>query len=112
MGYASFESQLFAFRKIVIAGLDPAIHVESTRADQWMRVANTRMTIFLNLLPRCRLTPYGGTRARERRRGSSPRGRRRTAPRERSEEHTSELQSLMRTSYDVYCWKQQKMKNI
>src|SRR3546814_18756942 len=28
----------------------------------------------------------------------------------RSEEHTSELQSLMRTSYAVFCW-QQKTKN-
>src|SRR3546814_7417060 len=27
----------------------------------------------------------------------------------RSEEHTSELQSLMRTSYDVFCWKKQNM---
>src|SRR3546814_3704660 len=26
----------------------------------------------------------------------------------RSEEHTSELQSLMRTSYAVYCWKYKK----
>src|SRR3546814_2280054 len=26
----------------------------------------------------------------------------------RSEEHTSELQSLMRISYDVFCWKKQK----
>src|SRR3546814_3977254 len=26
----------------------------------------------------------------------------------RSEEHTSELQSLLRTAYDVLCWKQQK----
>src|SRR3546814_6655697 len=26
----------------------------------------------------------------------------------RSEEHTSELQSLMRTSYAVFCWKKQK----
>src|SRR3546814_5138401 len=25
----------------------------------------------------------------------------------RSEEHTSELQSLMRISYDVFCWKKQ-----
>src|SRR3546814_20939611 len=29
--------------------------------------------------------------------------RRRTRPRARSEEHTSELQSLMRTSYAVFC---------
>src|SRR3546814_5986885 len=29
----------------------------------------------------------------------------------RSEEHTSELQSLMRISYDVFCLKKKKMKN-
>src|SRR3546814_771070 len=29
----------------------------------------------------------------------------------RSEEHTSELQSLMRNSYDGYCWKKKKEKN-
>src|SRR3546814_4093108 len=28
----------------------------------------------------------------------------------RSEEHTSELQSLMRISYAVFCWKKQPMK--
>src|SRR3546814_10636586 len=28
----------------------------------------------------------------------------------RSEEHTSELQSLMRTSYAVFCWKTTKLK--
>src|SRR3546814_8130398 len=27
---------------------------------------------------------------------------------DRSEEHTSELQSLMRTSYAVFCWKKKK----
>src|SRR3546814_7358345 len=30
----------------------------------------------------------------------------------RSEEHTSELQSLMRSSYAVFCLKQKKRKNI
>src|SRR3546814_3400122 len=30
----------------------------------------------------------------------------------RSEEHTSELQSLMRNSYSVYCLKKKKQKNI
>src|SRR3546814_7151299 len=30
---------------------------------------------------------------------------------ERSEEHTSELQSLMRISYDVFCLKQKKKQN-
>src|SRR3546814_3121780 len=29
----------------------------------------------------------------------------------RSEEHTSELQSLMRNSYAVFCWKQKKAPN-
>src|SRR3546814_2662682 len=29
----------------------------------------------------------------------------------RSEEHTSELQSLMRISYAVFCWKKKKHKN-
>src|SRR3546814_9514139 len=33
------------------------------------------------------------------------RGERRTRPTERSEEHTSELQSLMRISYAVFCLK-------
>src|SRR3546814_1776268 len=34
----------------------------------------------------------------------------RTAPERRSEEHTSELQSLMRTSYAVFCLKKKKPK--
>src|SRR3546814_6889708 len=32
--------------------------------------------------------------------------------RQRSEEHTSELQSLMRISYAVFCLKQKKLQNI
>src|SRR3546814_5649220 len=32
------------------------------------------------------------------------------APHARSEEHTSELQSLMRTSYAVFCLKKKKLK--
>src|SRR3546814_7196625 len=35
-------------------------------------------------------------------------GFRRRGPRERSEEHTSELQSLMRISYAVFCLKKKK----
>src|SRR3546814_6506128 len=38
-------------------------------------------------------------------------GRRRGGPR-RSEEHTSELQSLMRTSYAVFCLKKKKRTDI
>src|SRR3546814_3377602 len=37
---------------------------------------------------------------------------RRLRSRARSEEHTSELQSLMRISYAVFCWKQKKKKNL
>src|SRR3546814_5581540 len=35
---------------------------------------------------------------------------RRFASNERSEEHTSELQSLMRNSYAVFCWKKKNDK--
>src|SRR3546814_3494103 len=37
--------------------------------------------------------------------------RRRPRPIERSEEHTSELQSLMRISYAVFCLKKKKLNN-
>src|SRR3546814_9218901 len=36
----------------------------------------------------------------------------RRADQPRSEEHTSELQSLMRISYAVFCWKKKKTKTI
>src|SRR3546814_10065947 len=36
----------------------------------------------------------------------------RSAPEDRSEEHTSELQSLMRISYAVFCLKKKKEKKI
>src|SRR3546814_3236696 len=35
-------------------------------------------------------------------------GRLRVKSSQRSEEHTSELQSLMRISYAIFCWKKQK----
>src|SRR3546814_10322150 len=38
----------------------------------------------------------------------SPRGRRSPRAAQRSEEHTSELQSLMRNSYAVFCLKKKK----
>src|SRR3546814_2775466 len=43
--------------------------------------------------------------------GSRPGARRHVAP-ARSEEHTSELQSLMRISYAVFCLKKKKKRNI
>src|SRR3546814_3571671 len=42
--------------------------------------------------------------------GKDPAGRCRQAPVARSEEHTSELQSLMRISYAVFCLKKKKHK--
>src|SRR3546814_1568190 len=38
--------------------------------------------------------------------------RRRATPRDRSEEHTSELQSLMRISYAVFCLKKKTIKLV
>src|SRR3546814_4551321 len=63
-----------------------------------------------------RRQPVGGTAvvaAGHRRRGRSRRGNRPPAwlRRDRSEEHTSELQSLMRTSYAVFCLKKNKTVN-
>src|SRR3546814_6239147 len=51
------------------------------------------------------LAGYGGRRARDARQAAA----RRTAVL-RSEEHTSELQSLMRTSYAVFCLKKKQTK--
>src|SRR3546814_5726646 len=45
--------------------------------------------------------------ARKRRRNTCPAG----AMRARSEEHTSELQSIMRHSYAVFCLKKKKVKD-
>src|SRR3546814_9160858 len=53
---------------------------------------------------------------RQPRRGAGDRSARRRDParirslKDRSEEHTSELQSLMRISYDVFCLKKKKKK--
>src|SRR3546814_10600472 len=47
---------------------------------------------------------------KDHRAGAGPVGRRGHAPCRRSEEHTSELQSLMRISYAVFCLKK-KTKN-
>src|SRR3546814_1663873 len=48
--------------------------------------------------------------SRGHRRGRHHRGKIRGHPRHRSEEHTSELQSLMRISYAVFCLKKKKNK--
>src|SRR3546814_7825890 len=67
----------------------------------------------VRLLPRLRLVagavvaqPWPGRAVRFRL--PDPVDCRREKPRRRSEEHTSELQSLMRTSYAVFCLKKKK----
>src|SRR3546814_3698380 len=58
--------------------------------------------------PRCRRAVMSGARTRGRG-GPTRRGSQSRRPRSpRSEEHTSELQSLMRISYAVFCLKKQK----
>src|SRR3546814_4240202 len=51
-------------------------------------------------------------RKRCRQRRLPPRRRADVAPGARSEEHTSELQSLMRISYAVFCLKKKTVQNI
>src|SRR3546814_9004056 len=56
----------------------------------------------------CQARAVAATRAASRQ-AHLPRGRRdRAPPQRRSEEHTSELQSLMRISYAVFCLKKKK----
>src|SRR3546814_4555091 len=49
--------------------------------------------------------PFAATSACPSAMASGSRSRAKTCAPWRSEEHTSELQSLMRTSYAVFCWK-------
>src|SRR3546814_6066599 len=57
----------------------------------------------------CRTMSHYQTSSRTRR-SSEIRRARRPSGRRRSEEHTSELQSLMRISYAVFCLKKKKLK--
>src|SRR3546814_10599766 len=61
--------------------------------------------------PRSLRCPRSWRPARPRPRRSIPRSRRIPPGRIRSEEHTSELQSLMRISYAVFCLKKKKNTN-
>src|SRR3546814_6407315 len=54
-----------------------------------------------------RIRPISATRALNTRRYLAG-SKKSHAPQTRSEEHTSELQSLMRISYDVFCLKKKK----
>src|SRR3546814_1660575 len=73
----------------------------STRTDTLCPYTTLFRSGALARLPdRLRRREAGGEDARRRRAGADGRGARR-----RSEEHTSELQSLMRLSYAVFCLK-------
>src|SRR3546814_2893532 len=56
--------------------------------------------------------PSAGCRAARARRADPPPAPRRHSARQRSEEHTSELQSLMRISYAVFCLKKKTHKQL
>src|SRR3546814_4616284 len=62
-------------------------------------------TLFRSARRRCARRPSGRCPVRSRARSGGVRTR------VRSEEHTSELQSLMRISYAVFCLKKKKQKN-
>src|SRR3546814_4869963 len=66
---------------------------------------------------RCRKSPAAASFCRYHQGGQSCQGggdswRRRSFGRVRSEEHTSELQSLMRISYAVFCLKKKTIKQL
>src|SRR3546814_5467571 len=97
--------------------------------DRHSRFGRCRSAVALSADDRPRACPAGADRGRQSRRGPGGRWRvradvqgRRPAEAagtgaggvrrlERSEEHTSELQSLMRISYAVFCLKKKKTTN-
>src|SRR3546814_2080495 len=84
---------------------------EGRRRGQRLRFPRLRSRLYPPaLLPRYRAVPLGGAVGRSRgslspRRSEENTAARRYASSSRSEEHTSELQSLMRISYAVFCFK-------
>src|SRR3546814_2173827 len=97
----------------LVFGYDRALLVDQRRHDETFAVgANLRNGGLFHKCHRglealCRARQFCVERDRDSLR--RPFGFRRR--RRRSEEHTSELQSLMRISYAVFCLKQQKLKN-
>src|SRR3546814_1077772 len=75
------------------------------RSDDWQRFANLRAYFgFMWSHPGKKLLFMGGELAQQREWNHD-------TQLDRSEEHTSELQSLMRISYAVFCLKKKKKKN-
>src|SRR3546814_9796353 len=81
---------------------------------QWLRGARRRggLLVDIGLRRRIRQCDGGRRRVAPGQRGRSGRGRHFVADPHRSEEHTSELQSLMRISYAVFCLKKKKTTKI
>src|SRR3546814_1007017 len=105
----------YRFRHLV-----PGLHVRSDDGGLWRGFASPLDALWPRLLPRRRDSlPHRGPAAEQRLAQElggalsspweQPRGEK--ARRSRSEEHTSELQSLMRISYAVFCLKK-KNNNI
>src|SRR3546814_4476330 len=86
-----------AIRRSAALPARPALPAPEPRAPLGAPTAVRQRHRDATACPACRRAPACGT-TRRRRRG-------------RSEEHTSELQSLMRISYDVFCLKKKKKKN-
>src|SRR3546814_2464393 len=75
-----------------------------TAARSWRILAYCHQSIFKFPIEACARSHHGRWEADGRySRSDAAKG---AASRKRSEEHTSELQSLMRTSYAVFCLKQ------
>src|SRR3546814_3190407 len=89
----------------------------STRTDTLFPYTTLFRSSGLSRLPDARRrrgqrgAPQRSTRRLGRRRAQPVRRLPLHAARPRSEEHTSELQSLMRISYAVFCLKKKKIKN-
>src|SRR3546814_10367513 len=98
-------------RSTLTATLFPYTTLFRSRQEVVRHSAGTPAGPILTIGPAFFLIEYPSRRRRAGR--PAARGRRRSAlspssPRPRSEEHTSELQSLMRISYDVFCLKKKK----
>src|SRR3546814_3723684 len=114
-GYNGFETRNVSRRPIFRHRIGP-ISVRSwpvfsgkslmSREAEYHKADNIFRPVALQRLTRCGVSHAGSrptTPMKAPRR--LPRLPRRGALRGRSEEHTSELQSLMRNSYAVFCWK-------
>src|SRR3546814_2421115 len=92
------------YRFIGMADMRPAIGIADCGGDEKGISHNGRLLVPMS----CR-EPRAARPARRRHSGGLARAEPRSRPgRARSEEHTSELQSLMRISYAVFCLKKKK----